>query len=145
MFFCWYEKRSFHYRTDKNKIGTKIQDPEAPRHNEPEWGWMSRSGGSESCLIPPLLSCSCHPFAASLDISQRCRASVPLTATHRSSELILLLWQHDGDLGHAVTAPFSLLICLLFLQSLKVISTSPCSSLLLPPITPPASDLDIPR
>lgn len=34
----------------------------------------------------------------------RPQALSELTITHRSSELILLLWQHTGDLGHAATA-----------------------------------------
>lgn len=98
---------------------------------------MSRPGGQGRTLISPvssarLLSCSCHPFAASVDNFLRRGALSLLTTTHRSSELILLLWQRAGDLGHAVMPPP------LFLQPPKVMSTS--SS---PP--PPPSDLDIPR
>lgn len=127
----------------RRKPERMYRDPEAR-------GTTSRGGGAEELvrgvgvarLVPPLLSCSCHPFAASLDNSRRRGASAPLTATHRSSELILLSWQHAGDLGHAVTAPFSFAFFFPFLQSPKVISTSllPLSSSLSPP-----SDLDIPR
>lgn len=72
-------------------------------------GGMSRPGGWGRTLISPvssarLLSCSCHPFAASVDNFLR-RGALSLLTTHRSSELILLLWQRAGDLGHAVMPP----------------------------------------
>lgn len=50
-----------------------------------------------------------RPMAAQLLLSSICslsgqfpqpQALSVLTTTHRSSELILLLWQHTGDLGH---------------------------------------------
>lgn len=82
-----------------------------------------------------------HPTAAQLLLSSICslsgqfarpQALSELTITHRSSELILLLWQHTGDLGHAATAP---LLFFFFTQQSEVMSTSS--------FLHPRSDLDI--
>lgn len=134
MFQCWYEKKhrimGWTQTKEEKKRREDVSRSGGPRHNEPGRGAEELVGGGVGVarLVPPLLSCSCHPFAASLDNSRRRGASAPLTATHRSSELILLLWQHAGDLGHAVTASFSFAF-FSFLQSPKVISTPPTPSL----------------
>lgn len=86
-----------------------------------------------------------HPTAAQLLPSSICslsgqfaqpQALSELTITHRSSELILLLWQHTGDLGHAAMA-LLLFIYFFLLRPSEVVSTSS--------FLHPRPDLDIPR
>lgn len=113
------------------------QDPEASHalglNNEEETGSAVRvvrvgpsiPVSSHGCSAVPVI----HICSLSGQFPQPQALSV-LTTTHRSSELILLLWQRTGDLGHAVTALF-------FLWPPKVMSTSS--------YPPTQSDLDIPR
>lgn len=77
-------------------------------HNEEETGSAVR-------VVRVGPSSPSRPTAAQLLLSSICslsgqfpqpQALSVLTTTHRSSELILLLWQHTGDLGHAVMALF---------------------------------------
>lgn len=66
--------------------------------------WGSSVPDPHSRLIPRLLSCFCHPYLQpQWTISS---AAGPLSAhNNTSNELILLLWQRTGDLGHAALAP----------------------------------------
>lgn len=64
-------------------------------------GWTLIPISSHGCSAAPVI----HICSLSGQFPQPQAFSV-LTTTHRSSELILLLWQHAGDLGHAVMAVF---------------------------------------
>ena len=95
------------------------------------------SGGRRGRTLIPVSThgCSAAPVIHICSLSgqfPQLRGLSVLTTTHRSSELILLLWHRTGDLGHAVMALFLLPF---FLWLPKVMSTSPS------PAT--QSDLDI--
>lgn len=93
-----------HHRNERT-----YQDPEASH----AWGLNNEETRSAVRVVGVGPSSASHPTAAQLLLSSICslngqfpepQALSVLTTTHRSSELILLLWQHIGDLGHAVMA-----------------------------------------
>lgn len=97
----------------ENKRYERVYQDHVPFH---AWGVNNEEeAGSAARVVRVRPSFLSHPTAAQLLLSSIFAASVDnflshgpflvLTTTHRSSELILLLW-HDEDLGHVVMSLF---------------------------------------
>lgn len=109
--FCSENHHIIGYENKRNE--RMYQDPAASHTS----GWGGGCGGlnneqetgSAVGVVRVGPSSLSRPMAAQLLLSSICslsgqfpqpQALSVLTTTHRSSELILLLWQHTGDLGH---------------------------------------------